>query len=285
MSASELPPEDPNDPFDRQRCVKGWVNERIESQVCFVLGTGGLGCTVAFTLARLGVKKIILLDRDRVETSNLNRQILFSKSDVGREKVYAAADGIKAHIVGNTEVVAVHCDVQKDWATVVKHAKECTVLFNNIDIGGYFDYAVLALAKKLGIPYSAGSSYARTWIVEFYNGSPKLSSFSYVNKSGDAAVFAKLHPNLIMEHQNLEFLPRDPNPPTRTIGSNVLVCSSAGIMTVNMWAQSLMGDEMPNYTKFDIVHFWSPEDILAWPPPEEEDTELANMNKSEVKSD
>jgi molybdopterin/thiamine biosynthesis adenylyltransferase len=95
VRSMSLPPEDPNDPFDRQRCIKGWTNSKLEDQVCFVLGTGGLGCTVAFTLARLGVKRIILLDRDKVETSNLNRQILFSKSDVGREKVHAAADGIK----------------------------------------------------------------------------------------------------------------------------------------------------------------------------------------------
>jgi hypothetical protein len=181
--------------------------------------------------------------------------------------------------------VAVHCDVQKDWATVVKYAKQSTVLFNNIDIGGYFDYAVLALAKKLGVPYSAGSSYARTWIVEFYNGQKKLSSFSYMNKSGDPVVFAKLHPNLILDYENLEFLPRDPNPPTRTIGSNVLVCSSAGIMTVNMWVQSLMGEEMPNYTKFDICHFWGPDDILAWPPPEDEEADQITPVESEKKTD
>jgi len=44
-----------------------------------VLGCGGLGCTVAFALARLGIKKIILIDYDKVEISNLNRQILFFK--------------------------------------------------------------------------------------------------------------------------------------------------------------------------------------------------------------
>lgn len=38
------------------------------------------------SLARLGVKKLILVDKDVVDTSNLNRQILFSKDQVGKLK-------------------------------------------------------------------------------------------------------------------------------------------------------------------------------------------------------
>lgn len=71
-----------------------------------------------------------------------------------------------------------HCNVLKEWAKVVEVARECTVLFNNIDIGsllvnsnitliirGYFDYACLALAKVLHIPCAAGSSYGRKRIL------------------------------------------------------------------------------------------------------------------------
>ena len=51
-----------------------------------VLGVGGLGCGVSMGLARLGVKKIIMLDKDVVDASNLNRQILFRPEDVGLPK-------------------------------------------------------------------------------------------------------------------------------------------------------------------------------------------------------
>ena len=54
--------------------------------MCLVLGTGGLGCGVAMALARLGVKNISLVDKDVVEISNLNRQILFTSQDVGKDK-------------------------------------------------------------------------------------------------------------------------------------------------------------------------------------------------------
>jgi molybdopterin/thiamine biosynthesis adenylyltransferase len=46
---------------------------------------------------RLGFKKIIIVDKDKVEAHNLNRQVLFSKSDIGRQKVVAAAESLKLH--------------------------------------------------------------------------------------------------------------------------------------------------------------------------------------------
>ena len=85
-----IPKEDLLDPFDRQRCIQGWKQDIVEKQSCLVLGVGGIGCTVALALARLGVGRIILIDFDKVECSNLNRQILFSLNDVGKLKVNAA---------------------------------------------------------------------------------------------------------------------------------------------------------------------------------------------------
>lgn len=51
--------------------------------MCLLLGTGGLGCSVALGLARLGVGKLILIDKDTVDISNLNRQILFDHKHIG----------------------------------------------------------------------------------------------------------------------------------------------------------------------------------------------------------
>ena len=59
--------------FDRQIRIPEWNQGRVEEQVCLVLGTGGLGCGVALGLARMGVGRIILLDKDVVDLSNLNR--------------------------------------------------------------------------------------------------------------------------------------------------------------------------------------------------------------------
>eukprot|EP01130_Rhizamoeba_saxonica_P018830 TRINITY_DN956_c0_g1_i2.p1 TRINITY_DN956_c0_g1~~TRINITY_DN956_c0_g1_i2.p1 ORF type:complete len:170 (-),score=53.05 TRINITY_DN956_c0_g1_i2:53-562(-) len=159
-------------------------------------------------------------------------------------------------------------DAQLNWAKVVELAKESDVIFNNIDIGAYYDYACLALAKSLHIPYGAGSSYARTWIVEFFTGKYGESSFSYMNRDGNQEIFDKLHPSLIQDYDSLDFIERDPTPPTRSIGSNVLVCSTAGLMTVNAWVQYLCGFPTPNYTLVDVASYWR-NDIVAWEAPED----------------
>ena len=256
------------DVFDRQKGIEGWKQEEISRKTALILGVGGLGCGISQTLARLGIGKLILIDKDRVDATNLNRQLLFSKKHVGRPKVEAAREGLEPHIVGETEVEIHHIDVLSHWPLVVQKAKESDVIFNNIDIGGYFDFAVISLARSFlpdrTIPVAAGSSYARTWVVEYYDGFAEHSSFSYANPGPDTALLAKLSPDRIALYSDLLFCSADANPDTRSIGSSALVCTSAAVMTVNAWVQSLFGHVMPNYTKFDIVSFAEPGDTLTW---------------------
>lgn len=70
--------------------------ERIRAARVAVVGLGGLGSPVVQYLAAAGVGQLGLIDSDRVELSNLQRQVLYDTGDVGRSKVEAAADRVTA---------------------------------------------------------------------------------------------------------------------------------------------------------------------------------------------
>ena len=59
-----------------------------------LIGAGGLGCPLAQYLAAAGVGTLGLVDFDRVDASNLQRQVLYGTADVGRPKVEVAAERI-----------------------------------------------------------------------------------------------------------------------------------------------------------------------------------------------
>src|ERR1700720_2126501 len=68
---------------------------KLKQAKVLCIGTGGLGAPLGLYLAAAGVGRIGLVDFDTVDLTNLQRQILFSTSDVGRPKIEAAADRLR----------------------------------------------------------------------------------------------------------------------------------------------------------------------------------------------
>jgi adenylyltransferase/sulfurtransferase len=68
--------------------------KRIKNAKVLIIGMGGLGCPLLTYLASSGVCNIGIVDHDKVELSNLNRQILFNTSDIGKFKVNQAKSKI-----------------------------------------------------------------------------------------------------------------------------------------------------------------------------------------------
>lgn len=69
--------------------------ERLRKAKVLIVGVGGLGSIAAYYLAAAGVGKLVIVDHERVELSNLNRQILYTSSDIGKYKVYAAKERLE----------------------------------------------------------------------------------------------------------------------------------------------------------------------------------------------
>ncbi|PIE41966.1 MAG: molybdopterin-synthase adenylyltransferase MoeB [Gammaproteobacteria bacterium] len=69
--------------------------EKICAATVLIVGVGGLGCPVALYLAAAGVKRMLLVDNDTVDASNLQRQIAHDTTTVGMPKVESASIAIK----------------------------------------------------------------------------------------------------------------------------------------------------------------------------------------------
>ena len=68
----------------------------LRDSTALVVGIGGLGAPVSLYLAGAGIGRLILSDRDHVERSNLQRQIIYRSADLGRSKLDAAVDHLRA---------------------------------------------------------------------------------------------------------------------------------------------------------------------------------------------
>ena len=84
------------DPFERMALLYGdAAMERLKGARVAVFGIGGVGGYVVEALARSGIGALDLIDHDRVSFSNLNRQIIATRSSLGRCKVEVASERIR----------------------------------------------------------------------------------------------------------------------------------------------------------------------------------------------
>ena len=69
--------------------------KKIKNAKVLIVGMGGLGCPLLIYLANIGIQNIGIIDHDKIELTNLNRQILFSEQDIGKSKVIQAYKKIR----------------------------------------------------------------------------------------------------------------------------------------------------------------------------------------------
>ena len=81
--------------FARQQLIDGWDQATLDNACILIIGIGALGCEIAKDFALMGIGKLILVDLDLIETSNLSRQMLFRPGDEGRPKAEVAAERLK----------------------------------------------------------------------------------------------------------------------------------------------------------------------------------------------
>ena len=87
--------------------------EILQNKTIIIIGLGGVGGYTVESLARLGIKKLILVDGDVVDITNINRQIIALHSTIGRLKTDVFKERIK-DINPNCEVITVNKFITKE---------------------------------------------------------------------------------------------------------------------------------------------------------------------------
>jgi len=90
--------KDEREKYDRQMMIRGFGQEgqeKLKRAKVFIAGAGGLGAAAATYLTAAGVGVIRIVDHDRVELSNLNRQVLHWHEDTGKRKASSAAEKLR----------------------------------------------------------------------------------------------------------------------------------------------------------------------------------------------
>lgn len=101
------------DRYARQRLIPWWNQQRIAAAKIVVAGAGAVGNEAIKNLSLLGVGKLLIIDFDRVEASNLSRCVLFREADIGVSKVQAAARAV-AELNPEVEVAVLNGDISCD---------------------------------------------------------------------------------------------------------------------------------------------------------------------------
>ena len=126
---------------------------RLAGATVGVMGAGGLGSSALLALAAAGIGRIVLIDDDTVDLSNLHRQIIHGVGDVGRSKLDSAIESI--HAVSPETVVVPH-QVRLDATNAVELLRGCDVVLDGSDTMATRT-AVAAACEELGIPLVWGT--------------------------------------------------------------------------------------------------------------------------------
>ncbi|MBI2665947.1 HesA/MoeB/ThiF family protein [Candidatus Woesearchaeota archaeon] len=127
--------------------------EVLTKSTIVIVGIGALGTVAAELLARSGVGNLTLIDRDTVELSNLQRQILFTEKDVGKSKALTAKERIgEINPLIKAEGIAVHLDT--DNISLLKGADVILDCTDNLQTR----YLINDFCKKNKIPWVYASA-------------------------------------------------------------------------------------------------------------------------------
>ena len=151
------------------------LQQKFSSATVAICGLGGLGSNIAISLARAGIGKLILIDFDKVDITNLHRQ-QYKASQIGMDKTDALSEnlkeiapyiGIESHTVRITENNAVEILKDADIICEAFDNAECKAMLTNLVLEEMPDKFLVAASGMAGFG-SANSIKTRKITSKFY---------------------------------------------------------------------------------------------------------------------
>jgi len=199
--------------------------EKMSKMTILVIGLGGVGGTALEALYRSGFRNFILVDSDIVDETNLNRQIMYSKRDIGVNKV----DACKAKLTDfcgeiNVKTYKIHID-----ETNIQQ-----LFINNIDyVVDAIDYvpgkiAIYDYCIKHNIPFISSLGMAKRF-------DPEKVFITTLNKTENDPLAKKIRYECRQQELDLKkitvvFSKENPIDTGEQLGSMIMVPSTAGLL-------------------------------------------------------
>ena len=145
--------------YHRQMLLPGFGEEgqrRLLDSTALIMGCGALGSVAADMLARAGVGHLKIVDRDFIELTNLQRQVLFDERDVA-ESIPKAEAASRKIALSNSQVKVTAIVDDLNHENIENYAEGADILIDGLD---NFETRYLAndCAVKHGIPYAYGGA-------------------------------------------------------------------------------------------------------------------------------
>jgi len=144
--------------YDRQIMIYGFGKEgqeKLKKARAFIAGAGGLGSPVTIYLAAAGIGTIRIADHDRVELSNLNRQVLHWEENLGGRKVDSAAAKLRKFNSGIKVETITDTITEDNVSQLVADSDLIVDAMDNLPTR----YLLNRAAIKKGIPFFHGAVY------------------------------------------------------------------------------------------------------------------------------
>lgn len=137
-----------SNPFD--------IKKKLNEKRVLIIGCGGIGALVANNLSSSGVKNLIILDFDKVENSNLNRQYTYSKNDIGKLKVDALSHFLEDRYdeLNLEKIIAKIRNKNDIYSIFSRYLPDLIVFSADYPIGIIYD--AYTIGKQLGLYVVSG---------------------------------------------------------------------------------------------------------------------------------